>query len=182
MQSAAERGRGIQAPARSRLAPRACDDLGLQHPRLQHFSSRAGNAAVRVSGYHGVDFAADAAKMAGDPITRDWWDFTTLAKSLRDARGETGERCSSLGRRSNERGSDWLQDRSGGNFGFGRTPSLSWGSLYAHYPTLFCRSANGHYRPTGAYPVQSAMSASRRLQPAGERKYLSFLGGPARRE
>jgi L-rhamnose mutarotase len=26
--------------------------------------------------YHGADFAADAAKMAADPVTRDWWDFT----------------------------------------------------------------------------------------------------------
>jgi hypothetical protein len=30
-------GRGIQAPARSRLARRACDDLRLQHPKRQHF-------------------------------------------------------------------------------------------------------------------------------------------------
>jgi len=24
--------------------------------------------------YHGEDFAADSAKMAADPVTRDWWD------------------------------------------------------------------------------------------------------------
>jgi hypothetical protein len=34
-------GRGIQAPARSRFARRACDDLRLQHPNRQHFSSQA---------------------------------------------------------------------------------------------------------------------------------------------
>lgn len=26
--------------------------------------------------YHGTDFAADAAKMAADPITQDWWKLT----------------------------------------------------------------------------------------------------------
>ena len=26
--------------------------------------------------YHGKDFAADAVKMAADPITRDWWKLT----------------------------------------------------------------------------------------------------------
>ena len=25
--------------------------------------------------YHGTDFAADAAKMAADPKTQDWWDI-----------------------------------------------------------------------------------------------------------
>jgi hypothetical protein len=30
-------GRGIQAPARSRLARRACDDLRLQHPKRHIF-------------------------------------------------------------------------------------------------------------------------------------------------
>jgi len=26
--------------------------------------------------YHGSDFAADAARMAADPVTRDWWALT----------------------------------------------------------------------------------------------------------
>jgi len=26
--------------------------------------------------YHGTDFAADAAKMAADPTTQDWWKLT----------------------------------------------------------------------------------------------------------
>jgi L-rhamnose mutarotase len=66
-------------------------------------------------------------------------DFTTLAKSARgDRRALLFARA--ICKRWNERGSDWLQDRSGGNFAFGRTPSLS-------YPTLFCRSANHHYPP-----------------------------------
>ncbi|WP_299556051.1 L-rhamnose mutarotase [uncultured Tateyamaria sp.] len=26
--------------------------------------------------YHGTDFAADAARMAADPVTRDWWKLT----------------------------------------------------------------------------------------------------------
>ena len=26
--------------------------------------------------YHGTDFAADSAKIAADPTTRDWWTFT----------------------------------------------------------------------------------------------------------
>ncbi len=26
--------------------------------------------------YHGDDFAADAARMAADPVTRDWWKLT----------------------------------------------------------------------------------------------------------
>ena len=26
--------------------------------------------------YHGTDFAADAAKMAEDPLTRQWWSLT----------------------------------------------------------------------------------------------------------
>ena len=26
--------------------------------------------------YHGSDFTADAARMAADPVTRDWWALT----------------------------------------------------------------------------------------------------------
>jgi L-rhamnose mutarotase len=112
--------------------------------------------------YHGVDFAADAAKMAADPVTRDWWNFTdpcqepyeTLADrtwwadmtelstilELRQRRRShfrgaafttqsdphSGRQASAALRWGelqalNERGFDWSRDRSGGNFGFGRT-------------------------------------------------------------
>ncbi len=41
--------------------------------------------------YHGTDFAADSAKIAADPITRDWWSFTDPARRLsRRARREHG--------------------------------------------------------------------------------------------
>ena len=36
--------------------------------------------------YHGVDFAADAARMAADPVTREWWKITDLCQEPYETR------------------------------------------------------------------------------------------------
>ena len=63
--------------------------------------------------YHGSDFAADAARMAADPVTRDWWALTDPCQALK--RRALGERRALffLGDLQvlEQRGSDWLQDR-----------------------------------------------------------------------
>jgi L-rhamnose mutarotase len=38
--------------------------------------------------YHGTDFAADAAKMAADPKTQDWWDICMPMQAPLDTRAE----------------------------------------------------------------------------------------------
>ncbi len=38
--------------------------------------------------YHGTDFAADAAKMAADPKTQEWWDICMPMQSPLDTRKE----------------------------------------------------------------------------------------------
>ena len=38
--------------------------------------------------YHGADFAADAAKMAADPRTQDWWAICMPMQVPLDTRGE----------------------------------------------------------------------------------------------
>lgn len=40
--------------------------------------------------YHGSDFAADAARMAADPRTREWWAITEPCQKPFESRG-TGE-------------------------------------------------------------------------------------------
>ena len=36
--------------------------------------------------YHGEDFAADAATMAADPITREWWKLTDPCQTPMESR------------------------------------------------------------------------------------------------
>ena len=38
--------------------------------------------------YHGTDFAADAAKMAADPVTQKWWDICMPMQDPLDTRAE----------------------------------------------------------------------------------------------
>jgi L-rhamnose mutarotase len=38
--------------------------------------------------YHGDNFAADMAKMAADPTTRDWWILTDPCQEPLESRGE----------------------------------------------------------------------------------------------
>jgi L-rhamnose mutarotase len=38
--------------------------------------------------YHGTDFAADAKKMAADPVTRDWWTHTDPSQLPFETRGD----------------------------------------------------------------------------------------------
>ncbi|QKV19072.1 L-rhamnose mutarotase [Oricola thermophila] len=38
--------------------------------------------------YHGTDFAADAAKMAADPKTQEWWDVCMPCQEPFETRGE----------------------------------------------------------------------------------------------
>jgi L-rhamnose mutarotase len=38
--------------------------------------------------YHGDDFAADAARMAADPVTRDWWAITEPCQQPFESRGD----------------------------------------------------------------------------------------------
>ncbi|WP_424987047.1 L-rhamnose mutarotase [Microbulbifer sp. S227A] len=38
--------------------------------------------------YHGTDFAADMARMAADPVTRDWWTHTDPCQSPLVSRAE----------------------------------------------------------------------------------------------
>ncbi|MFZ0599806.1 MAG: L-rhamnose mutarotase [Roseiarcus sp.] len=38
--------------------------------------------------YHGVDFAADAATMAADPVTRDWWNLTDPCQAPYETRAD----------------------------------------------------------------------------------------------
>lgn len=38
--------------------------------------------------YHGTDFAADAAKMAADPKTQEWWDICMPLQDPLDSRAE----------------------------------------------------------------------------------------------
>ncbi len=37
--------------------------------------------------YHGTDFAADAAKMAADPKTQEWWDVCMPCQEPLESRG-----------------------------------------------------------------------------------------------
>ena len=45
--------------------------------------------------YHGTDFAGDMARMAEDPITRDWWTHTGPCQSPLASRAE-GEKWSMM--------------------------------------------------------------------------------------
>ena len=38
--------------------------------------------------YHGTDFAADAAEMAADPVTQDWWKICMPMQAPLDTRAE----------------------------------------------------------------------------------------------
>ena len=38
--------------------------------------------------YHGTDFAADAAKMAADPKTQEWWDICMPLQTPLDTRAD----------------------------------------------------------------------------------------------
>ncbi|WP_112323096.1 L-rhamnose mutarotase [Oceanibium sediminis] len=38
--------------------------------------------------YHGEDFAADAAKMAADPMTQEWWDICMPIQKPLESRAE----------------------------------------------------------------------------------------------
>lgn len=38
--------------------------------------------------YHGADFSADAAAIAGDPVTRDWWALTDPCQQPLETRAE----------------------------------------------------------------------------------------------
>jgi L-rhamnose mutarotase len=38
--------------------------------------------------YHGLGFAADAAKMVADPVTRDWWNFTDPCQEPYETRAD----------------------------------------------------------------------------------------------
>lgn len=45
--------------------------------------------------YHGADFAADAAKMAADPVTQRWWQLTDPCQN-RLASAQEGEQWSMM--------------------------------------------------------------------------------------
>jgi hypothetical protein len=94
-------------------------------------------------------------------------------------------------KRWRERRFDWSQDRSAGNFGFGRNPSLSLGPLYARYSARSCSPASGHYPPNWDVPspvctdgVDGARTASSSMK--GRAKWPSleqpFEGSAVRME
>jgi hypothetical protein len=96
-----------------------------------------------------------------------------ILRPLPKARGETGERCSSLGRSASVGTSgDPIGSRTvpAGISASGGHQAFPGGPCTPSIPPFSAVRRTVTIRPTGAYPVQSAMTALRRFQPSASRK------------
>lgn len=65
--------RGISAASCGGLAGGAGADCGLAYRNYTIFLREPENLLFGYWEYHGIDFEADAAEIAADPVTQDWW-------------------------------------------------------------------------------------------------------------